>query len=181
RGLRRNMFHTGSRPSLTPVSAADAAPVPYDVCYQRSKEAIEELIPAAAETGVKLGLEPVWNMFLLSPLEWREFVDSFNSEWVSVYFDVGNVLLTGFPEQWIPILGSRITRVHVKDFKRSVGTLDGFCHLLEGDVNWPAVMAALREAGYDGWLTAEVGPQSPYAPEHLIHVTAQAMDRILAM
>ncbi len=158
-----------------------AAPVPYDVCYERACEAIARLLPVAEEHQVRLGLEPVWNMFLLSPLEWKGLVDSFDSEWVSVYFDVGNVLLTGFPEQWIRILGPRITRVHVKDFKRSVATLAGFCHLLEGDVNWPEVMEALREIGYDGWLTAEVGPQSPYAPEHLIHVTAQAMARILAM
>jgi hexulose-6-phosphate isomerase len=157
------------------------APVPYDVCYERAQDAVRRLLPRAAELKVKLGLEPVWNMFLLSPLEWRSFVDSFESEWVSIYFDCGNVLLTGFPEQWIRILGPRITRVHVKDFKRSVGTLAGFCHLLEGDVNWPEVMTALREVGYDGWLTAEVGPQSPYAPEHLIHVTAQAMERILRM
>lgn len=167
--------------TVCPAFGPPQAPVPYDVCYERSREAVAKLLPQAAECGVKLGLEMVWNMFLLSPLEWRSFVDSFASEWVSIYFDVGNVLLTGFPEQWIRILGSRITRVHVKDFKRSVGTLEGFCHLLEGDVNYPAVMEALRETGYDGWLTAEVGPQSPHAPEHLIYVTSQAMDRILAM
>ncbi len=157
------------------------APVPYEVCYQRSQEAIRKLLPRAEELQVSLGLEPVWSKFLLSPLEWVSFVDSFESEWVSVYFDVGNVLITGFPEQWIRILGPRISRVHVKDFKRSVGTLDGFCDLLCGDVNWPEVMKALREIGYDGWMTAEVMPPNPYAPEHLIHVTSQALDRIFAM
>jgi hexulose-6-phosphate isomerase len=157
------------------------APVPYDLCYQRCREAVTALIPAARKYGVKLGLEPVWNGFLLSPLEWADFVDSFQSPWVSVYFDVGNVLRTGFPEQWIRILGRRISRVHVKDFKRSVDTLSGFCDLLDGDVNWPEVMAALREIGYDGWVTAEVMPPNPHAPEHILQVNSLAMDRIFAM
>ncbi len=156
-------------------------PVPYDVCLQRCREAVTALLPAAKKYGVKLGLEPVWNDFLLSPTEWADFVDSFKSKWVSVYFDAGNVLRTGFPEQWIRILGKRISRVHVKDFKMSVGTLDGFCDLLDGDVNWPAVMAALRETGYDGWITAEVMPPNPYAPEHILQVNSLALDRIFAM
>ena len=156
-------------------------PVPYEVCYERCREAVLALLPAAQKYGVKLGLEPVWNGFLLSPMEWAQFVDSFKSPWVSVYFDVGNVLRTGFPEQWIDLLGQRISRVHVKDFKTSVGTLDGFCDLLDGDVNWPAVMAALRRVGYDGWLTAEVMPPNQYAPEHILEVNSLALDRILAM
>jgi hexulose-6-phosphate isomerase len=163
-----------------PFGAA-VPPVPYDVCYERCREAVRALLPAAEKYGVKLGLEPVWNGFLLSPLEWRQLVDSFDSPWVSVYFDVGNVLRTGFPEQWISILGKRISRVHVKDFKTGVGTLAGFCDLLDGDVNWPAVMAALRQIGYDGWLTAEVMPPNPYAPEHILQVNSLALDRILGM
>lgn len=157
------------------------APVPYDVCLARCRAAVTALIPAAKKHGVKLGLEPVWNGFLLSPTEWADFVDSFKSKWVSVYFDCGNVLRTGFPEQWIRILGNRISRVHVKDFRRSVDTLAGFCDLLDGDVNWPEVMAALREIGYDGWVTAEVMPPNPYAPEHLLQVNSLALDRIFAM
>ncbi len=156
-------------------------PVPYDVCLQRCREAVTALIPTAQKYGVKIGLEPVWSGFLLSPTEMADFVDSFKSKWVSVYFDVGNVRRDGFPEQWIRILGQRICRVHVKDFKTSVGTLAGFCDLLDGDVNWPAVMAALREIRYDGWLTAEVMPPNPYAPEHILQVNSLALDRILAM
>lgn len=156
-------------------------PVPYDVCYQRTVEAVETLLPRAEHWGVQLGLEPVWNMFLLSPLEWVGLIDRFDSAWVKVYFDVANVLRTGYPEQWIRILGDRICRIHMKDFKRSVDTLDGFCHLLEGDVNFPEVMAALRETGYDGWLTAEIMPPLAVAPDYLLQITSQAMDRILGM
>ncbi len=157
------------------------SPVPYELCWQRSREALETLLPAAEKWQVKLGLEPVWNGFLLSPLEWVEFVDGFASPWVSVYFDCGNVLRTGFPEQWIRLLGSRISRVHVKDFKVALGNLQGFCDLLDGDVNWPEVMKALREIGYDGWVTAEVMPPNPYAPEHILQVNSLALDRIFAM
>jgi hexulose-6-phosphate isomerase len=155
--------------------------VPYEVCYQRSHEAITALIPVAEKWQVKIALEPVWNMFLLSPMEWAQFVDSFDSPWVSVYFDVGNVLRTGFPEQWIRILGARISRIHVKDFKVSVGTLEGFVDLLAGDANWPEVMKALREIGYDSWVTAEIMPPNPYAPEQILDVNSLALDRIFRM
>jgi len=123
---------------------------------------------------VALCIENVWNKFLLSPLEMRDFIDSFNSEMVGAYFDVGNVLLTGYPEHWIRILESRIKRVHVKDFRRSVGTVDGFVDLLEGDVDFQAVKEALSDIGYDGYVTAEMLPFEPGRPEE----TAQAMKEI---
>jgi len=138
--------------------------IPYDVCYQRAQEAVRQLLPVAERCRVKLGIENVWNMFLLSPLEMRDFVDSFRSPWVGVYLDVGNIIQFGYPEQWIHILGRRIVRIHVKDFKRAVGTLDGFVDLLEGDVNFPAVREALLEIGYDGYVTAEMMPWTPERP-----------------
>jgi len=148
--------------------------IPYDVCYQRASEAISQLVPVAEKLGVAIAVENVWNKFLLSPLEMREFIDNFNTSQVGVYFDVGNVLLTGYPDQWIHILGSRIKRVHIKDFKRSVGTADGFVDLLEGDVDFEAVKQALSEINYDGYVTAEMIPFTPGRPEK----TAAAMKEI---
>ncbi len=155
--------------------------VPYEVVYERAAAAIKDLVPLAEELGVSMGLEYVWNMFLLSPLEMARFIDEVGSERAGIYLDVGNMLPTGFPEQWIRIMGQRIVRVHFKDFKRTVGTLEGFCDLLEGDVNWPEVMAALAEVGYDGWATAEIMPPYAHSPEGRIFSTSQAMDRIFAM
>jgi L-ribulose-5-phosphate 3-epimerase len=152
----------------------DAEVVPYDVCYQRAFEAVRQILPSVKETGVAICIENVWNKFLLSPLEMRDFIDSFEAEMVGAYFDVGNVLLTGYPEQWIRILGKRIKRVHVKDFKLSVGTVEGFVDLLEGDVNFQAVKEALFDIGYDGYVTAELLPFEPGRPEK----TAQAMKKI---
>ena len=148
--------------------------VPYDVCYERAKEAVSQLVPTAEQLGVTIGLENVWNKFLLSPLEMRDFIDSFDSKAVGSYFDAGNVLLTGYPDQWIKILGSRIVRVHVKDFKKSVGTAEGFVDMLEGDVDFEAVKKALAEVGYDGYVTAEMLPYQPGRPEK----TAAAMKKI---
>jgi len=139
----------------------DAEVIPYDVCYERACEAVKQILPAAEETSVAICIENVWNKFLLSPLEMRDFVDSFNSKMVGAYFDVGNVLLTGYPEQWIRILAERIKRVHVKDFKLSLGTAEGFVDMLEGDVNFEAVKEALGQIGYDGYVTAEVLPFEP--------------------
>ena len=152
----------------------DAEVIPYDVCYQRASEAISQLVPVAEKLGVAIAVENVWNKFLLSPLEMREFIDNFNSSQVGVYFDVGNVLLTGYPDQWIRILGSRIKRVHIKDFKLSVGNADGFVDLLEGDVDFEAVKQALSEINYDGYVTAEMIPFTPGRPEK----TAAAMKKI---
>ena len=152
----------------------DAEVIDYDVCYERAGEAVRQILATAEETGVAICIENVWNKFLLSPLEMRDFIDSFNSKMAGAYFDVGNILPTGYPEQWIRILGGRIKRVHVKDFKLSIGTAEGFVDLLEGDVDFEAVKKALTEIGYDGYVTAELLPFEPGRPDK----TAQAMKKI---
>ena len=152
----------------------EAEIVPYEVCYERAHAAIKELLSSAEATGVTLCVENVWNKFLLSPLEMKNFIDSFNSEYVGSYFDVGNVLLTGYPDQWIKILGKRIKRLHIKDFKSSTGTVDGFVDLMEGDVNFTSVVRALKEIGYNGYLTSEIIPFSEGRPEK----TAVAMKKL---
>ena len=152
----------------------EAEVVPYDVCYDRATQAISQLLPTAEKLGVSVADENVWNKFLLSPLEMRDFIDYFQSEKVCAYFDVGNVLLTGYPDQWIRILDSRIKRVHIKDFKLSTGTADGFVDLLEGDVDFDAIKKALKEINYDGYVTAEMIPYVHGRPEK----TAAAMKKI---
>ncbi len=156
--------------------------VPYERAYLRATEFIRQALPHAERCGVRIGIENVWNKFLLSPLEMRAFIDQFGSEWVGAYFDVGNALATGYPEHWIEILGRRIIRVHFKDYRRAVGSVDGFCDLLSGDVDWPKVMQALKAISYEGWITAEMIPPVPFykhSPETLIHNTARAMAAIL--
>ncbi len=157
----------------------DAPVVDYRDAWSRATEAIGSLLPEAEKAGVKLGIENVWNRFLLSPLEMCQFIDQFKSKAVGAYFDVGNVALLGYPEHWVRALGSRIVRVHMKDFRRAAGTAVGFVDLLSGDVNWPEVVKALREAGYDGYCTAEMIPPYAYYPEVLIENTARAMKAIL--
>ena len=148
--------------------------VPYDVCYERAAEAVRKVLPTAERLEVTLGIENVWNKFLLSPLEMRSFIDGFDSPAVGSYLDVGNILLTGYPEHWIRILDKRIVRVHVKDFKKSIGTAEGFVDMLEGDVDFEAVKAALAAIGYDGYVTAEMLPYQPGRPEK----TAAAMKQL---
>jgi len=158
--------------------------VPYETAYRRANEFIKAALPAAQKAGVALCVENVWNKFLLSPIEMRWFLDELRHESVGSYFDVGNALLVGYPEDWIGTLGKRIRRVHFKDFRRNVGTIDGFCDLLSGDVNWPAVMQALRKTGYNGWVAGEMIPPVPFykhCPEVLIHNTSRAMDAIFAL
>lgn len=152
--------------------------VPYDLALERAEAFIRAALPQAEKAGVTICIENVWNKFLLSPVEFRDFIDRIGHERVAAYFDVGNTLANGYPEHWIPILGKRIHRVHFKDYRRAVGSVDGFCDLLSGDVNWPGVVAALKSIDYQGWVAAEMIPPAPFYkhhPEVLIHNTARAM------
>lgn len=150
----------------------------YDDCYERSLSELQRLVPEAEQRTVRMGIENVWNKFLLSPLEMRTYIDTLNSPYAGVYFDVGNILLYGFPQQWIRILGSRIVKVHVKDFKTAVGNGSGFVPLLAGDVNWPEVVAALKEIGYADTLTAEIGLYSAN-PLQQVYDTARQLEAII--
>ncbi len=138
------------------VPAVVTPDVPYDVAYDNAQSALRKLEPIAAENRVVIGVENVWNKFLLSPLETVRFVDEIGSPWVQVYFDVGNVLAFGYPQHWIRILGRRIKKVHVKDFKAGIGNITAFANPLQGDVPWPEVRAAFADVGYDDVVTAEV-------------------------
>ncbi len=153
--------------------------VEYDVAYERALSALRELAPYAEKLGVSIGVENVWNEFLLSPLEMARFIDEVGSDFVGSYFDVGNVLYIGHPEHWVKILGKRIKKVHFKDYRRAAGDLYGFVDLLSGEVNWPAVMAKLAEIGYDNWVTAEMLPPYTHYPEAILYNTSAAMDYII--
>lgn len=134
--------------------------VSYDDCWTRTVEEIRKVIPLAIDLKVKIGIENVWNNFLISPMEAASFIDQFKSPYIGFYFDCGNVLVYGWPEQWIKILGRRLVKVHIKEFSRKIadkqGRGAGFdVKLQEGDVNWSAVMKALDDIGYTGWTTIE--------------------------
>ena len=153
-------------------------PVRYDQAAQWARDAAKQLAPVAEKVGVQLCLENVWNGMFYSPLEFAAFVDSVGSRNVGAYFDAGNVL--GYhqhPPHWIDILGPRIRRVHIKDFKKDVGNLSGFCDLLAGDVPWKETIGALRGIGYDKTIVAEMMPPDPT----LLQRTKAAMDKIVTM
>jgi hexulose-6-phosphate isomerase len=135
--------------------------VSYDECWNRSSEEIGKALPIAEKLKVKIAVENVWNNFLLSPMEAVRYIDQFQSQWVGAYFDCGNILAYGWPEQWIRILGKRIAKIHIKEYSRKIadtqGKSAGFkVKLREGDVNWTAVMTALDEIGYQGWTSIEM-------------------------
>ncbi len=135
--------------------------VRYVEAYERSQKQIRKLIPLAEELKVVIAVEEVWNKFLLSPLEFARYVDEFESPWIRAYFDVGNVVLYGYPQDWIRTLEKRIVKVHLKDFrfrrhKGVPGRVAEFVPLREGDIDWKAVYAAFKEIGYRGPATVEV-------------------------
>jgi hexulose-6-phosphate isomerase len=135
------------------VPAVVTPKVSYRDAYTRSQANIRKLIPDAERHGIKIAIEEVWNRFLLSPTEFVRYIDEFDSPWVGAYFDVGNVVEYGFPQEWIRELGKRILKVHVKEYAKA----KRFEYALgEGEIDWPAVRQALLNVGYEGWITAEV-------------------------
>jgi len=149
-------------PGAVDVGWDPSVPItPYQQVWDNATASLRELLPFAVDHDVTMALENVWNKFLLGPIEFKMFIDQLSSPYVGCYFDVGNVVLSGYPEHWIEILGPRIAAVHVKNFKRSDagGLLHGFGDdLLQGDVDFPAVKAALEKIGYAGPITAEMLP-----------------------
>jgi L-ribulose-5-phosphate 3-epimerase len=169
--------------SVLLVPAVVNKEITYDEAYTRSQAEIRKAVPLAEELGVKIAIENVWNQFLLSPLEAARYVDEFNSPAVGWHFDIGNVITYGWPEQWIHILGKRIQKLHIKEFSRkkrdNEGLWKGFqVGFLEGDNNWPAVMKALDDIGYNGWgITEQSGGDSPEGLKTLV----DGFTKILAM
>jgi len=148
--------------------------------WDRYTSELNKVIPEAERAKVFLNPENVSNKFLLSPLEMRSFVDQFHSPWIGTHFDTGNVMPYGYPEDWILTLEPRIKRIHFKDYKLASRSEPGrSVDLLQGDVNWKAVMAALVKVGYNGFISPEIS-RNPNQPDQLKQVSA-ALDKILAM
>ena len=130
----------------------------YKDAWTRSQKVIRErLLPLASDLKVVIAVEEVWNKFLLSPIEFARYVDEMSSPWVKAYFDVGNVVFYGYPQDWVRTLGPRIAKVHLKDFQldRPSGKF-AWKNLGEGDIDWVEVRKAFADVGYDGWMTTEI-------------------------
>jgi L-ribulose-5-phosphate 3-epimerase len=146
----------------------------YRDAWTRSQAQIRKLIPLAVELKVVIAIEEVWNKFLLSPLEMVTYIGEFQSPWIRAWFDVGNVVLYGYPQDWIRTLGKRIVKVHLKDFKRRE---DGYAwvNLGDGDVDWPAVRHAFADIGYSGSAIAEL----ERGDEAYLRDVSRRIDRLL--
>jgi len=162
------------------VPAVVTAKVRYKDAYERSQKNIRALIPTAEKLNIMICCEEVWNNFLLSPMEFAHYIDSFKHPLVQAYFDVGNVVTFGWPEDWIRTLGKRIKKVHLKDYKGGPGLFGGnkgnFVMLREGSINWPEVRRAFAEIGYTGYMNTELGG----GDEAYLRDVSARVDKILA-
>ncbi len=159
--------------------------VTYQQCFERSIVEIKKAIPVARDLGVKIAIENVGNDFIQTPEQAVDYLDAIGSEWVAWHFDIGNVGRRGpAAEQWIPLLGKRINRIHIKDYSAAppdaAGKVAARPKLLDGDTNWPAVMTALDKVGYAGWAISEQ-PGNQAADVETARDLAQRMDRIFAL
>jgi L-ribulose-5-phosphate 3-epimerase len=173
----RNAAQWGADAVLLVPAVVDAE-TPYADAWTRSQRVIRErLLPMADALGVVIAVEEVWNKFLLSPLEFARYVDEFDSPRLKAYFDVGNIVFYGFPQDWIRVLGSRIVKIHLKDFEldRANGRF-WWRNLGQGDIDWVAVRQALAEIGFTGYVTTEVaGGDAAYLAD-----LSTRVDRFLA-
>ena len=170
----RNAHFWGADTVLLVPAVVDAK-TGYREAWKRSQEEIRRLIPLAKELNVIIAVEEVWNKFLLSPIEFASYVDSFNSPSVRAYFDVGNVVINGYPQDWIRILGARIAKLHIKDFKFAKREAQ-FVPLREGEIDWPEVYKALAEIGYRGSATVEL----PAGDKDYLREVSRRFDLILS-
>lgn len=153
----------------------------YDRAYERCLKALRELADFGEKYGVCIGIENVWNRFLLSPLEMKHLLDEVNSPFAGAYFDVGNVIYTGYPEDWIEILDSHIKKIHLSDFRYGQAGMGGFVDLFAGDVDFVKVGESLKQIGYDGWLTLEMLPNYKQFPEVSLFSNRPAVEKIAAL
>jgi len=175
-GMRTSLYNAklwGSQTVLL-VPAVVNAQTSYRDAWMRSQHQIRKLLPLAEELKIVIGIEEVWNKFLLSPLEMANYIAEFKSPFIRAWFDVGNVMLYGFPQDWIRTLGKTIVNVHLKDFKRKEGGY-GWVNLGDGDVDWPAVRKAFAEIGYAGSAIAELDG----GDEVYLRDVSRRMDRLL--
>ncbi|HWC17292.1 MAG TPA: sugar phosphate isomerase/epimerase family protein [Terriglobales bacterium] len=156
------------------VPAVVNAQTSYRDAWTRSQQQIRKLIPLAANAKIVIAIEEVWNKFLLSPIEMNNYIQEFHTPWIKAWFDVGNVLLYGYPQDWIRTLGKSIVKLHVKDFKRRK---DGYSwvNLGDGDADWVEVRKALDEIGYSGSAIAELET----GDEAYLRDLARRMDRLV--
>lgn len=135
----------------------------------------------AKAADVTIGIENVWNRFLLSPLETRRFLDEIGSDYVGMYLDVGNAVYIGYPEQWIEILGHRIKKLHMSDYRFDQAGIGAFVDLFAGDVDFPTVAKAIAGIGYDDYITLEMLPNYKQFPEVSLYADKYAMNKIIEM
>lgn len=146
----------------------------YHEAWTRSQTQIRKVLPLAEELKIVISIEEVWNKFLLSPLEMATYVAEFKSPWIKAWFDVGNVVLYGYPQDWIRTLGKTISNVHLKDFKRKESGYE-WVNLGDGDVDWPAVRQAFADIGYSGSAIAELET----GDETYLRDVSRRIDRLL--
>lgn len=178
--LHQCKLYGGTTVLLVPAVVNET--VGYDQAWERSTAEIKKMLAAASESGVKIAIENVWNNFLISPLEAAQFIDQFDHDMIGWYFDVGNIVRYGWPDQWVRILDHRILKIDVKEYSRKKQTDEGIWEgfnvkLGEGDSDWSKVNKALKEIGYSGWGSAEV----PGGDRERLREISQRMDRIFKL
>lgn len=171
RSLRQSRFYGGTTALVVPGLVTPT--VGYREAWMTSHQSLKSALPFAASQRQIIAVEEVWDKFLLSPLEMDCYVDQFKSPWLKAYFDVGNVMPYGYPQDWIRTLGKeRIAKIHLKDYDPKTHRI---VNLGEGAVDWGAVRQALLDISYDGIVTVELDP----GPEAYLRDISERVDKLV--
>ena len=150
----------------------------YEWAFETAQQRVAELADYAP--GISIGIENVWNNMLYSPMELNRFVDGTGRKNVGIYFDIANARRFGYPEAWIRCMGGRIRKFHCKDYRMSIDNINAFTNILDGDVDYPAVLDAMRAIGYDGDLVVELTPPAHYLVESTIAYARKTLLELIA-
>ena len=166
-------FYGAGTVLLVPGRVADPKNENFEQCWERSTAEVKKVIPQAQEAGVKIAIETVWNDFITKPEQLVKYVDQFDTPAVGAYFDISNMIKYGVPPaQWIRQLGKRLLKFDFKGYSHKNQWVD----IGEGDENWPDVLKALAEVGYNGWATSEVRGGG----EDVLRDIYKRMDKVLS-
>ena len=152
------------RKTLLVDRVADGDNAPYaayiaaqNAATRRTYAAFEELLPIAAEEGVVLAIENVWNNLWVTPDFAAALCRSFASPWVKFYFDIGNHTRYSAATEWLSVLSDQIVKLHIKDFAidRADPKHGKFVPIGTGSIDFKAVRRAIDKIGYSGWVSIE--------------------------
>ena len=150
------------------ISLEPSGPVPEALdradALRLYRDGLEQVLPTAEACGVDLLVEPEPHLLIERPEQFEELAAALPHPRLGLNFDIGHFYCVGVdPAEAARRLAPHIRHVHLEDIAAS----REHRHLVpgRGAVDLRGTIAALRDVGYDGWITVELYPYEAQARE----------------